>query len=209
MIFVGIIEANRNVVYEITQYFLGFEDYSLLFICSSVKEYKSLPASKRNKAGIIIIDPGQHNFDRLWQIKYLKRVNPETRILLLSENAITDQFGDKLKKAGVDSVLNKKAFSKDLTELFEIGSPITKNGYNGHTATADAIATQQIEKKIPLTTREFEIVELIVKGHTNKQIGGLLYISPYTVNAHLRKIYVKLSVTSRTALINHIINELV
>ena len=204
MIFVGIIEENWNIVNEITQYFLGFENYSLLFICSSFEEYKTLPVGKRNKAGIIIVDPGHQNFARIWRVRYLKQVNLKSSIFLLSENTINDQLLPKLKTAGVDSVLNKKAITKDLIEFFGNGMKVNNNGLaDGH-----IVKLQQNGKKIPLTTREFEIVELLVKGHTNKKIGELLFISPYTVNAHLRKIYIKLSVRSRTALVNHIMNEL-
>lgn len=204
MLFVGIIEQNWNIINEITQYFLGFENYSLLFICSSFEEYKTLPVGKRNKAGIVIVDAAHQNAARIWQVRYLKQVNLKSSIFLLSENTINDQLLPKLQKAGVDSVLDKKAITKDLAGLFGNGLKVNNNGPAG----SHIIKSHQNGKKIPLTTREFEIAELIGKGYTNKKIGELLFISPYTVNAHLRNIYMKLSVCSRTALVNHIINEL-
>ncbi|HKF37016.1 MAG TPA: LuxR C-terminal-related transcriptional regulator [Ktedonobacteraceae bacterium] len=50
-----------------------------------------------------------------------------------------------------------------------------------------------------LTTREVEVLRLMAQGLTNAQIAERLVISPRTVNAHLRSIYNKLAVTSRTA----------
>ena len=50
-----------------------------------------------------------------------------------------------------------------------------------------------------LTTREVEVLHLLAQGLTNAQIAAQLVISPRTVNAHLRSIYTKLAVTSRTA----------
>ncbi len=50
-----------------------------------------------------------------------------------------------------------------------------------------------------LTTREVEVLRLMTRGLTNPQIAKHLLISPVTVNSHVRSIYNKLDVTSRSA----------
>ena len=50
-----------------------------------------------------------------------------------------------------------------------------------------------------LTTREVEVLRLVALGLTNPQIAEQLVISPSTVNTHLKSIYGKLQVTSRSA----------
>ncbi len=50
-----------------------------------------------------------------------------------------------------------------------------------------------------LTQREIEVLRLLADGLTNCQIADKLFISPRTINAHLRSIYSKLALTSRTA----------
>jgi DNA-binding CsgD family transcriptional regulator len=52
---------------------------------------------------------------------------------------------------------------------------------------------------VPLTTREIEVLHLLVTGLSNAQIAEKLVVSPTTVNAHLRNIYAKIGVRSRTA----------
>lgn len=51
---------------------------------------------------------------------------------------------------------------------------------------------------IPLTTREFEILKLIVKGKSNREIAKELFISVHTAKAHVSSILEKFSVEDRT-----------
>jgi DNA-binding CsgD family transcriptional regulator len=51
-----------------------------------------------------------------------------------------------------------------------------------------------------LTPQQREIAELAAAGHSNKQIGERLFLSPRTVGTHLYQVYPKLGVTSRAAL---------
>lgn len=53
-----------------------------------------------------------------------------------------------------------------------------------------------------LSDREKEIFDLICLGRTNRQIASELFISPHTVNYHLRKIYRRLNVRSRVELLS-------
>jgi DNA-binding NarL/FixJ family response regulator len=52
-----------------------------------------------------------------------------------------------------------------------------------------------------LTERELQIVTLVASGQVNKQIANQLCISEWTVSTHLRRIFIKLGVDSRAAMV--------
>jgi DNA-binding CsgD family transcriptional regulator len=54
---------------------------------------------------------------------------------------------------------------------------------------------------IQLSPREREIVRLVAQGHSNKIIADVLSISSWTVSTHLRRIFAKLGVGSRAAMV--------
>jgi DNA-binding CsgD family transcriptional regulator len=59
--------------------------------------------------------------------------------------------------------------------------------------------------RVHMSPREREIVRMVAKGHPNKVIADVLNISPWTVCTHLRRIFAKLGVTSRAAMVAHLL----
>jgi ATP/maltotriose-dependent transcriptional regulator MalT len=67
-------------------------------------------------------------------------------------------------------------------------------------ATGETVRKGTLDDRDQLTTQEAQIARLAVDGLTNTEIGAELFISPRTVEWHLRKVYPKLGVTSRKQL---------
>lgn len=57
---------------------------------------------------------------------------------------------------------------------------------------------------LKLSAREREIARLISAGHTNKTVAAVLDISLWTVDTHIRRIFAKLGVRSRSAMVAHL-----
>jgi two-component system, NarL family, nitrate/nitrite response regulator NarL len=60
---------------------------------------------------------------------------------------------------------------------------------------------------VPLSPREQEIVRMVAKGYPNKTIASVLEISSWTVASHLRRVFSKLGVSSRAAMVARLLED--
>jgi DNA-binding CsgD family transcriptional regulator len=59
--------------------------------------------------------------------------------------------------------------------------------------------------RYPLTPREAEVAALVLRGHSNRRIADNLVLTEYTVEDHLKRIFAKIGVRSRSALASRIL----
>jgi DNA-binding CsgD family transcriptional regulator/tetratricopeptide (TPR) repeat protein len=74
-------------------------------------------------------------------------------------------------------------------------------------ATGEHARKRTVETRINLTPRETQISQLVAQGATNREIAEQLFVSPTTVEYHLRKVFSKLGVKSRTQLAHRILQS--
>jgi DNA-binding NarL/FixJ family response regulator len=67
-------------------------------------------------------------------------------------------------------------------------------------ATGETVRKRRPETRDQLTAQEAQIATLAAEGCTNPEIGAQLFISPRTVEWHLRKVFTKVGISSRTEL---------
>ena len=67
-------------------------------------------------------------------------------------------------------------------------------------ATGETVRKRTADTKVALTSQEAQIARLAYEGLTNPEIGHQLFLSHRTVEWHLRKVFTKLSISSRREL---------
>lgn len=160
---------------------------------------------------IVLMDISMPVMDGIEATKKALEINPELKILALSS------FGDeeyyyKMINAGVKGFVLKNASIEEL-EL-AINEVSGGDSYFSNELLRRVIANlgkeAKKEKNESLTARELEILKEICNGHTNIEIGEMLYISPETVKGHRSNILSKTSCRNSAGLVMYAIkNKLV
>jgi DNA-binding CsgD family transcriptional regulator len=94
---------------------------------------------------------------------------------------------------------------RNLTEAHELFTKMGAQGFAERArrelaATGEKVRKQPVSSGGELTAQEAQIARLASDGLTNQEIGAQLFISTHTVEWHLRKVFVKLAITSRRQL---------
>lgn len=127
---------------------------------------------------------------------------PEVRILALTAYD-DDPYVFALLQAGADGYVLKTASADELIHA-------VRTVYRGESALSPKIASKVVRQATSrrpegaadqveaLTSREIDVLRLVAKGMTNREVGRELDISHRTVQGHLANVYGKLGVNSRT-----------
>ena len=147
---------------------------------------------QQHRPDVTLLDLRMPVLDGVAAIDAIRRQDSAARIIILT-TFDTDHEISRAIKAGAKGYLLKCA---PLEELLECIHKV----YAGETSIAPALVAKLAANlsREPLTARELEVLKLLAHGKGNKEMGEDLYISETTVKSHLRSIFTKLDVLSRT-----------
>ncbi len=155
------------------------------------------------KPDIAIIDIAMPNVDGIEATKHVKASCPGTAVLILTAYD-DDEFVFGLVEAGAAGYLLKSVQSQELVQAIRaihagesVLHPSVARKVLDHFVPSLAKSGKQIPLET-LTERELEVLRLVTKGLSNKEIGDELILSVRTIQGHLRSIFSKLHVGSRT-----------
>jgi len=164
---------------------------------SAEEALKKLPDEKPD---VVIMDINLPGLNGIECVRRLKLVAPEMCILMLTVYEESDLIFAALR-AGASGYLLKRSQSAELLEAIadahQGGSPMTSSVARQVVQFFAQPPARQPETE-GLSTREQEILNLLVKGHSYKAIGDQLSVSVNTVRMFIRRIYRKMHIHSRS-----------
>jgi len=147
---------------------------------------------RKHRPDIVLMDLKLPGMDGIETTSSICKEFPDAAIIMLSTHDAEEDIYRSFQ-AGARSYILKTAAREDLIRTI-------RAVHSGERCISSAIGARLAERmtRAELTTREIEVLKLIAKGRSNKEIGGALGIAEITVKLHVGHILIKLKANDRT-----------
>lgn len=194
---IGIVEDDAILRNSLTKLVNGVRGYRCAAACATGEEaLEKLPALKPD---VVLMDLNLPQMSGIECIRKLKEMLPNTPVIVLTVYEDSEHIFRALK-AGASGYLLKRSEPEEVLDAIkdarEGGAPMSSQIARRVVLSFHEPAQDGTDVK--LTEREDEILSYLSKGFANKEIADKLNIGVPTVRTHLRHIYEKLHVRSRT-----------
>lgn len=196
---ITLVEDDIDVRNRLVKLLEEHEQFNLLDATGTMAE--GLKALKQHKPDVLLTDIGLPDGSGIEIIKAIEKWHLDCHAMVISgfqdENIVF-----KALQAGAQAYILKHDESTKITDailtMIDGGAPISP--MIARLMLRKFQMPQRLEEKTPeaLTERQVKILQLVSQGFSSKEIAEKLGIRYYTVTTHIKNIYHKLQVNSRT-----------
>ena len=195
---VALVEDQRDTRESWSRLISSFPDFTCVCACASGEEAaRVIPGTKPD---VILMDIFLPRMSGIECTVRLKAILPETPIVMLTAHD-EDEMVFLALKSGANGYLLKRTKPADLrASLLDVlsgGAPMTSE-IARRVIESFRRKGPRLDETVSLTAREDETLVLLTKGYSNKEIADRLNLSIETVRSHLKHVYEKLHVRSRS-----------
>jgi DNA-binding NarL/FixJ family response regulator len=170
-------------------------DPELVIVAEAEDGSGALEAVRRESPDLVLMDLRMPGTDGVAATRLIRQRHPDVHVLVLTTYE-TDADILRAVEAGATGYLLKDATRDDLLRAVRLAA-------TGESVLAPTVASRLLDRvrgarPDALSGREIEILELVARGRSNKQIATELFISEATVKTHLLHVFAKLGVEDRT-----------
>jgi DNA-binding NarL/FixJ family response regulator len=195
---VAIIEDSRQIREALEQLIGGSPGYRVTGAFGSMED--AFDGLARDVPDAALIDIGLPGMSGIDGIRQLSRLHPRVRLLVLSVYGDDDRIFDAICAGACGYLLKKTPPARLLESLAEVAA--------GGAPMSPEVARRVVEMfrrvrppdhaEYHLTPHELRLLQLLVDGHNRKSAAVELGVTVHAVSFHLRQIYEKLQVHSRS-----------
>jgi DNA-binding NarL/FixJ family response regulator len=163
-----------------------------------------LDEAPRLQPDIVILDVAMPLLNGLDAARQLRKVMPEVKVIFLTMSEDPDVAAEAFRVGASGYLLKNSATSELLQAIQEVAcgrSYITPLATQG--LVERLLRPTTVAKPVELSARQREVLQLLVEGHTMKEIAGILKITPRTVAFHKYSIMEVLGAKSLAELIQY------
>ena len=161
-----------------------------------------LTAARKLKPDVIVLDIAMPLLNGMVAAERLKKMMPEVKLIFLTVNE-DPGFASEAMRIGASGYLLKSSAASELFHAIEValeGRTYVTPLIMQDMVTSLANGRQPNEASAKLTTRQREVLQLLAEGHTMKEVGNILGLSPRTIAFHKYRIMEKLNLKTNADL---------
>jgi DNA-binding NarL/FixJ family response regulator len=145
--------------------------------------------------GVILLDIQMPGTNGLQALPFIKKALPSTNIIILTVFDSPELVFEALTMGAGGYLTKNSSAAKIIDAVREVST-----GGGAMSTNVARIVMHSFQKNLnsPLTKRETEILDRIANGQTKSQIANDLFIDQETVRSHVKNIYIKLDVNSKS-----------
>ncbi len=195
---IAIVEDNKVIRESLTEFVQADPECRCVCACATAEE--ALKVFPKHEPEIVLMDIQLPNMSGIDCIAQLKQILPSVQIIMVTVYEDTERIFKALRMGACGYLLKRCAPEELISAIREVrqgGAPMSREIARKVIASFQEPATAATEVE-DLTAREREILELLASGFPNKEIADRVGLTDGTVRWHLRHVYNKLHVRSRT-----------
>ena len=169
------------------------EEHDIEVVGEATNGAKVLPLIGQTGPDLVVLDISMPHLDGLTCLDQIRKRYPDVKVVILSASGDPDRVQAALARGATAYVL-KSVDVRDLASALRQAMEGTVFQALGVQQDSDG----QFAGSVGLTKRETAILKAVARGLTNQAIGREFWVSEQTVKFHLRNIFRKLEVGSRT-----------
>ena len=167
-----------------------------------------LTVALKLRPDLIVLDINMPRLNGLDAAQQLKQMMPEVKLIFLTVNEDPNLAAEAFR-IGASAYLLKSCAASELFQAIQHArqgrSYVTPLIAGGMVESLQAPTRRQASSQ--LTPRQREVLQLLVEGHSMKEVGALLFVAPRTVAFHKYRMMDKLGLTSNAELLQFAIHN--
>lgn len=190
-----LVDDHKLIRDALNSYFDGDDEFDVVDEAGNGQE--ALILLKTIKVDVVMLDISMPVMDGIVCAKEIRNLYPDIKVLALSmmndnqfikQMLATGALGYILKNSGEEEIKKalRKVYAGESYYSAEVAETVMQNMMKGGIKRSNKLVVD-----LPLTSREEEVLHLIIKEYSNQEIADELFISPRTVDAHKRNLLEK------------------
>lgn len=199
---IGIVEDNQDLREALQQMVEAAP--GLQFVCAYSNAEDAIRHLPKHAPDVVLMDIHLPCRSGIECTRCLKDLCPALQVLILTVYEDNESIFDALKAGASGYLLKRSSPTEILAAIADVcvgGAPMSSQIARQVVASFQAPAPSLESEGEPLSQRESEVLGYITKGYTGKEIAYKMHVSINTVKTHLKHIYQKLHVRSRTEIL--------